>query len=52
MLPSEVQGQIDFSGMGTNRADILAANGITAPDGTPPADGPGAGRRDRPNFPL
>jgi TonB family protein len=37
---AELSGSVSFDSVGTTRADVLAANGITAPDGTPPANQP------------
>jgi TonB family protein len=36
----EMRGRIEFDPVAADRAEVLATNGITAPDGTPPADRP------------
>lgn len=36
----EMRGRIEFDPVARDRAGVLAANGLTAPDGTPPADRP------------
>lgn len=37
---SELRGTVSFDSVATTRADVLAANGITAPDGSPPVNQP------------
>lgn len=39
-VAGETRGEITFDPVAVSRAEVLAANGFTAPDGTPPADQP------------
>jgi TonB family protein len=39
-IASELRGVVTFDSLGSSRADVLAANGITAPDGSAPKNQP------------
>jgi TonB family protein len=51
-VPSEMQGAVDFAQTNLSRDDVLKANEITAPDGSPAVDGPSLQQAPDPVWPF